>query len=260
MKVANRFVLTATLLVSATLPAYAGSVIIPPASATVAGNTSYALHDAVTVQQLYGASLLAGVPVGSEITGFQVRLAPFEATGPPSFMSTTNFQLDLGSSTAAVGSLSTNFAANEGSDTVNVYSDSLGIAHNSFPGGSSPNPIGPGVAFTAPYTYKGGDLLLTFTYTEWSGVTLLFDASNQSDAQMIQADGYNSSTATSSADGFALIIQLNFAPAAVPEPSSLVLAGIASSLGLCFLLRSRFKSHGSSLIEDAALGEECSDL
>ncbi len=112
----------------------------------------------------------------------------------------------------------------------------------------------------APYTYKGGDLLLTFTYTEWSGVTLLLDASNQSDAQMIQADGYNSSTATSSADGFALIIQLNFAPAAVPEPSSLVLAGIASSLGLCFLLRSRFRSQGSSLIENAALGEECADL
>lgn len=260
MKIANRFILTAILLVSATLPAYAGSVIIPQANATVAGNTSYALHDAVTVQQLYGASLLAGVPVGSEITGFQVRLAPFQATGPPSFMSTTDFQLDVGSSTAAVGSLSTNFAANEGSDTVNVYSGSLGIAHNGFHGGSSPNPIGPGVVFAAPYTYSGGDLLLTMTYTEWSGVTLLFDASSQSDAQMIQANGYNSSTATASADGFALIIQLNFAPAAVPEPSSLVLAGTAGSLGLCFLLRSRLRNHAASRIEDAALGEACSGL
>ena len=52
MKIAYRFVLTAILRVSATLDAYAGSVIIPPANATVAGNTSYALHDAVTVQQL----------------------------------------------------------------------------------------------------------------------------------------------------------------------------------------------------------------
>ena len=67
--------LTAALTAAAgwSASAYAAT-IVPQAQATVEGNNDFGWTSAATFQELIGTSHLTGVPVGTVITGFQLRL------------------------------------------------------------------------------------------------------------------------------------------------------------------------------------------
>ncbi|MBL8824804.1 MAG: hypothetical protein JNJ77_19615 [Planctomycetia bacterium] len=204
---------------------------MPPSRANTEGNTvfGYTTTTALTVQQLYGSSLLNGLPIGSQITGMQFRQNGGQPSGPSTVSFTPNFDIYLGPSNFPVGSLSTVVAANQGPGTVPVRNGSLSFGINSFPGGTSPNAFGPVINFTTPYTYSGGDLLMTFTWNftqvgnniDWDFDNSLVGAQYRQSPESF----YNSPTVSQNVPNGALVVQFQYA--AVPEPTTLALSGCA---------------------------------
>jgi len=111
---------------------------------------------------------------------------------------------------------------------VTARTGALSFAAGAFPSGGSPNAFGPLISFTIPYTYTGGDLLVTVRHTD-PGASANVDAQRDVNVQNVFADGDTAATATGSG-GFAPVVRLGFAPTApagaVPEPGTLALAGM----------------------------------
>jgi len=234
----NRITLGLVVLGLMDAVARADVYVVPAANTNTSGTgASFTLVGTdYTGQQVYGASLLSGLPVGAVIDGFRMRLGPGQST-VTSAVSSSNFDISIGPSAFHPGSLSTSTAGNEGPGTVLARSGPITFPANSFVGGANPNPFGPLISFTTPYTYTGGDLLLTFSDTAFSN-SPVFDAQAGlfSNAQGRQNIGvYNSSTVPQNVDGFALIVQFDYTLAsAVPEPSSLTLSGLSVLAGLAY--------------------------
>jgi hypothetical protein len=194
---ARRILLGLVVLGLIDVDARADVYVVPPANTNTSGTgASFTLTQTdYTGQQVYGASLLSGLPVGAVIDGFRLRLAAGQST-VTSATSSSHFDISIGPSAFAPGSLSTSTAGNEGPGTVLARSGPITFPANSFVGGANPNPFGPLIAFTTAYTYTGGDLLLTFSDTAFSN-SPIFDAQAGlfSNAQGRQNLGvYNSST------------------------------------------------------------------
>lgn len=226
----SRTILGVALLGFISPGAQADTYVVPPANAGASGSggTFSLLTVAYTGQQVYSSNLLSGLPVGAVIDGFRFRLAPGQATVTTA-VSSANFDISMGPSVFNPGSLSSTTASNQGPGTVLVRSGPITFAANSFIGGAGPNPFGPLIAFTTPYTYTGGPLLLTFSDTAFSQ-TVTFDAQANlfSNAQGRQNVGvFNSSTVPQNVDGFAMILQFNYSFNPVPEPSTFALCGLA---------------------------------
>jgi hypothetical protein len=225
--------------------------VVPPANANTSGTggTFTLVTTDYTGQGDYGASLLSGLPLGAVIDGLSFRLAPGQST-VTSASSSSNFDISIGPSAFPPGSLSTSTAGNEGPGTVLARSGAITFPANSFVGGANPNPFGPLISFTTPYTYTGGDLLLTFSDAAFS-TALVFDAqaglfSNAEGRQNLGV--YNSSTVPQDVDGFALIVQFDYTLAsAVPEPSSLTLSGLSVLAGLAYWCFGRRRTRAAAL-------------
>lgn len=210
--------------------------VVPPANAGTGGTggTFSLLTQDYTGQEVYSAALLAGLPNGAIIDGFRMRLAPGQST-VTSAVSSPNFDISIGPSVFHPGSLGTSTTGNQGAGTVLARSGPITFPANSFVGGSNPNPWGPLIPFTTTYTYTSGtDLLLTFSDRAFSsGVVLDAQTGLVGDAQGRQNVGvYNSSTVPASFNGFAIIVQLDYSLASVPEPSTWALLGVTAMLGV----------------------------
>ena len=118
-----------------------------------------------TVQYAFGESLLGDLPVGSAITGMSFRLNGGSSSWPASNVTFDNFDVQISASNNNPGSLNDFFGENIGDDLVTARSGPLTIFEDSFPSGSAPNPLGPQISFTTPFTYHGGPLLVTIRHT-----------------------------------------------------------------------------------------------
>jgi hypothetical protein len=221
--------------------ARAQTYVVPPANANTSGTggASFTLLTTdYTGQQVYAASLLSGLPVGSVIDGFSFRLGAGQSTVSTA-ISSAHFDISIGPSAFHPGSLSTSTAGNQGPGTVLARSGPISFPANSFVGGASPNPFGPLISFTNTYTYTGGDLLLTFSDTAFSGSAVMdAQAGLTGTAQGQQNIGvYASTTVPQAVNGFALITQFHYVP--VPEPSTLTLSGLTAMAGLTYRSFSR---------------------
>lgn len=206
-------------------PAAAGLIVAPTSLAAAEGNVSFSADTALTTQVVYAPAQLAGLLPGDRITGLQFRFNGGEAAGPAAPVSFANFDVYLGPSNFAPGSLSTSTAGNQGAGTVLARGGPITFAANSFPGGAGPNPFGPLIPFTTPYTYTGGDLLLTLSHSAPSSV-LVFDADvGLTGVQGRQNGGYNSSFVLQNMSQFAFVVQFTTAAPAVPEPATVVVFG-----------------------------------
>jgi hypothetical protein len=127
--------------------------------------------------------------------------------------------------------LNSTFAANIGPDVVLVRSGPLTVPTGAFTGGAGPNPFFD-IEFTTPYTYNGGDLLVTLGHTTaTSGTGFAIDANLVADGQA-NTDLTNSFTDTlgqTNLNNYP-ITEFSFSPAtaAVPEPASLTLLGLGA--------------------------------
>ncbi len=198
------------------------TAVVPTALNGVEGSLFYIYNGPLTFQQVYAPTQLSGLTPGSIITGMQLRIDSVLNASPASTV--TNFDVYLGPSNFAPGSLTNNVANNQGAGTVQVRAGSLSFAENAFPTGGSPNAWGPVIPFTSTFTYTGGNLLMTIAHTTPSN-ELDFDlGTGLSDVQIFQAQAYNATTLTDSEPGSAIAVQFTFT--AIPEPAVWYAIGI----------------------------------
>ncbi|MFO0859653.1 MAG: hypothetical protein U0570_03790 [Phycisphaerales bacterium] len=147
--------------------------VLPPANESVAGGTNnYIPLGADTGGRhltLYAADQLAGIPVGSVITGLQLRQRNAETTAWPSVNSNvTDYEIWLSQSAKTPSTMTTTFADNT-LNAVRVRDGSLALAANAYPGGgasgTTPEGWGPVLSFQTLYIYKGGVLGVEFRNT-----------------------------------------------------------------------------------------------
>jgi hypothetical protein len=235
----SRAAASLVLLAASTSPALAATAVVPANLATEEGEWAYGLTSELTGQQLFPASALTMLPVGAQITGMQFRLDGSSTSSPASNIA--NFDVFLEPTTLTT--LSPTFAANHGPDVVQTRSGALSFASGSYPNGGLPRSFGPVIPFSTAFTYAGGSILLTMSYSSPSG-WLIWDFSNSTaGAYWVQGDGYNQATANSASPNNTLITQFTYV---VPEPVNL-----AGAAGFALLVRRR-RSIGAALPDKTA--------
>jgi hypothetical protein len=214
------------LILTALFPSIARAdlIVLPNANTATSGNgnTLFPLGlTEATFQWVYSSSQLTSI-VGDNITSIGFRL-PAGASTVASATTFAQWNLVLSPSVNPPGSLSPFFPFNVGPGSTNVLSGPLTIPANSLVGGAGPNPFYD-ITFTTPYRYTGGDLLFTLTYLLGSSTTLAVDANTlpNSVTDTVSAGTFGAMEGTHGGSS-SPITQLDFTPAVVPEPSSLVL-------------------------------------
>jgi hypothetical protein len=217
---------------AASLSVIAGTVVVPNTNAAANGNAFTVIpftgspDSAWTFQFLLAASQFGSVPVGNQLTAIGFRLGAGQTTGPSSTFTDTSFLLELSSSPNGLGSLSTTFANNIGADAVTVYNSGLVVGANSLSGGAGPNPFFL-INFSTPYTYGGGNLLVTLIHSAPASGVLLLDANSPGDG-LGNTVGHSSFNATTGESGYNYpVTEFVFGPATTPEPATLGLVGTA---------------------------------
>lgn len=193
--------------------AYGNTTVLPSSSVDGSeGNGFFTLAGPLTVQTLFPASSLNGLPAGAIITGLQFRV---NNAGTAGNFSTDHLDLSLGP--ASSSTLDDSVAANQGPGTVQVRSGSYAVSFGDYPGGASPNAFGPVVSFNTPYVYSGGTLLLTLSEADSAG-QLDFDAvTGTPGVDYGQSNTYNATTLNSGSGEYSPVIQLVYD---VPEPAT----------------------------------------
>ena len=209
--------------------ATAATVVFPNAFASAVGPTDtvgpFGVGGGIGFQYLMAASQFSGVPVGSQITAMGIRVGATFATAPNPALSGT-YVIKLSTSNVALGSLTNNFANNAGANVTTVFNGTLNIAQNAVTGGAGPNPFYV-INFTTPYTYTGGDLLLSIANTNLTGGSIDVDAiavGALADSAVAGGNVHVSNVP---------VFQLTYTPAipGTPAPSSITL----TILGLAFV-------------------------
>lgn len=190
---------------------------------------------AVTFQFAYDASQFSGISNGSTLNGIGFRLP----AGVGTYAAALNYsQYSIAVATAAlpVGSLSATYASNVSGDETVVRSGALTIPGGSFVGGSNPNPFFE-IAFTTPFVYHGGSLVVTIRHSDpGSTVSAPVDANFTDTAAPPLTIGnsvadFSTASATTGQVGYFNVPVASFyftAPdGAVPEPASVVSSGTA---------------------------------
>jgi hypothetical protein len=230
----SRCYIVALVVLAAVGTARADTIVLPTSAAggsfeSVGGGP---LGDfAVTAQVAFVAGTKL-IPSGSRITGIGFRLDESAATGPASDMTFSQWDLQISRSLRPPASLSATFADNIAADVVLVRSGPLTVTADSLIGGGFPNPFMI-IPFTVPYTYTGGNLLLTLRKSEHTGDEgLLFDAVNEGGFFFFQWGSVVQSSA-SATSGFVNAINVPVTQLVFERPEAdAPLPGTLSLLGL----------------------------
>ncbi|MBS0190648.1 MAG: hypothetical protein U0573_02000 [Phycisphaerales bacterium] len=195
---------------------------LPPAFDAVAGTSGNSLpianYSEGTIQVMYGADQLTGIPAGSIITGMQLRLRNVDGPFPSVAYTASRYDVRLASSSLTPATMSSTFATNM-TGAVLVRSGALNVAANAYPGTGNPRAWGPVVAFTTPFVYPGGPLVIEWRVVSPSSTFAAYtDLVNTGTANryMETDNDANATTATTrppSAGG--PIVRLTFAPPAL---------------------------------------------
>lgn len=221
--------LLAILSLGVRQPVFANTLVVP--------STSTGTNPIVTQQALFGEGsndvtfqwVLAGsqltAMIGDPITGIGFRLGGGTTDiGPTTY---SMWDLELSSSLNPVGSLSTNFASNIAPNGVTVLSGPLSLGPVT--GGSGPNPFFL-IDFTSPFTYTGGDLLMTLNVANASTFNIFdVDANHVGDGvgdTVSQVPFINGGQPLAHFVNYPTTeFQYSGATSAAPEPSTLFLLG-----------------------------------
>ena len=172
-------------------------VVIPSGYENMPGNNyngSPFGDGAQRFQMAIAASALGAIAPGTAITGIAFRLSGAAPVAPQTL---TTFEVSLSVPANAPGSLSTTFSANRGADAVLTRSGPLTIAVADYPSGSSPNAFGRPIAFSTPYLYQGGNLLIEIATTSPSAI---FYTDNLYPTPINAQSAYSSSFSATTAD------------------------------------------------------------
>jgi hypothetical protein len=225
-----------------TAPAHASLIVIPGATAGVEqgspdssplGGDGHAWR----FQMVYGAGLLGGLTSGDIITGLTFRIdAVPEGTHNSALPAQTvdNYEIRLSTSVNAPGSMSLVFADNRGADEVIVRSGALTIGAGDFPGGGEPNAFGSIIAFTAPFVYTGGPLLIEIAHDGFDDGRFVDDSDYGAfDGEQVFGEGFAATGAPN--EGYvepqAMPIQLEFTRPGGPNQNQLAAPSVLNLFG-----------------------------
>ena len=213
--------------------AHAAEIVAPNAYADTAGyeyqssifgNGSTA---DVSFQEGFDASQFAGLAKGTTITGIGYRL-PSNLGGNADAIDYADFTVRIGTSTVPIASLGLDKAANEGADTIVARTGAFTLPANALTNtGAATNPFLT-INFATPYTYNGGDLLLTTSYSVQGAVPIIgVDAIDP--FGVVNTIGGNDPAFLRSHTFNAPVVMFSYAAGAVPEPQSwaLMVVGFA---------------------------------
>lgn len=170
---------------------------------------------------MYDASVLSSMPVGSVITGIQLRLSNLATTNfPASTFTAPRYDLRLAQTTLTPATMSITFANNL-LNPVLVRSGSLTLNANSYTSGASattPEAWGPVIPFTTPYAYAGGPLVMEFRTTSPSPTGAHFADQINNSAFGASRHATTNADATTSTNNSAdvLIVQLTYTTPTTP--------------------------------------------
>jgi hypothetical protein len=243
-KIDSRATMLALILMAPVLPA--ATIVIPAGLAGVEGtsDTSPLGQDGSgRFQQVFGASLLGGLAVGDVINGLTFRVIGLADDGVPAQI-VPEYEIRLSQSVNAPGSLSMTFANNRGADEVIVRSGQLIINAGDFPAtpNPGPEPFGTFIAFTTPYTYQGGNLLLEIAYSGFAiGRGSSEEINNAAGQQIFTFQQANPSQATADfSETGVFVTALNVNASNVPEPGTWVLFLAGAGLTILAKVRGTF--------------------
>ena len=192
---------------------------LPPANDVVAGVTGNLIPLGATLGgrylTLYAANQLTGIPVGSVITGLQLRQRNAETSPWPNpAVTIADYEIWLAQSTRTPATLSTTFADNL-QNPQRVRDGALGLDLNAYPGGaasgSTPEGWGPVISFQNFYVYQGGVLALEFR-SAGGGSPQQFADCVFSDASLAGLGSTTSPTNATGSTTAGLIVRLAFVP------------------------------------------------
>jgi len=208
--------------------------VVPNAYGSAIGNAGSLIllgTQARTYQAQVAASELGGIAVGTKIYSMSVRVTSSTIQNNSPAISYSNWNMQLAKAANSISGMSSTFANNMVSP-VTVKSGPLSFAAGAFQGGpitASPRPWGAEIVFQTPYTYTGGDLVMTVSHGVPTGSESIF-----ADALGSTAAGYGSQFRALStlAEGATVATNLTsafsiarFTTQPVPEPATLVLLG-----------------------------------
>ena len=212
-------------------PAQAQVVFAPNAFAAANGGskaTTAPFNNVSRYQQIYAASQFSALTSPELIT--QIAFRP--AKGQGAFTHTdTHIQFDLSTTTTAVSSLSSTFAANIGLNDQVVYNSALTFTSAGSPA-SGAGPFDLVVTLTTPFLYdpSAGNLVLDIRNFD-STFTGFVDGGSDPSTRLNFVDS-STTAATGSIQNFGLSTRFTFAPAPVPEASTTVSLGLLLALGM----------------------------
>ena len=213
----------------AAAPAAAGFVVVPGANTTAEGGLNnvypYVIGGSMRYQQVFNASEFATLGGPQTITDIRYRV---DGSFPGAFSLTLpSIQIDLSTTAAAAGSLSTTFAANVGADATTVYDGSLTLSSAGVP---APAPFDIVIPLATPFVYDpaAGNLLLDvrkfdgLTGTAGPAGFVVLDAVSTSPVtSRVYSFFVTSPVADGGFESYGLVTGFTFAPAAanaVPAP------------------------------------------
>jgi hypothetical protein len=235
----HQIVGASVLLAALTSSTLADNVVVPNANAATPGTAGLntLLRDLPrTYQMIIDDSHLAGIPVGSTLTGVQWRAfitAQNPATWPAVDFNYTDYDMFIGQAALPVGGGSTTFANNVvGGSNVQVLDGPLTIPAGSFSQGTLPNPSPWGhlISFDTGFVYNGGDIVFTAIHPGGSPAPALFlDAVASGVATGVQTFTATTAGATTGAASTSIIFNFSYTP--IPAPSALALLSLAGLVG-----------------------------
>jgi len=192
---------------------------LPPANEAVAGSSNNLIplgsSPGGRFLTLYAADQLAGIPVGSVITGLQFRQRNAETLPWPNpAANIVDYEIWLAQSTRTPATLSSTFADNL-QNPKQVRDGEFAVALNAYPGGaasgSTPEGWGPLISFQNFYVYQGGTLALEIR-TTGGGLPQQYADAESSSASLA---GLGTTISPTSATGIpvgGVIARLTFVP------------------------------------------------
>lgn len=170
------------------------------------------------MQVVLSASELRYIPVGSVIDSLWLRQFASPLVGAPGVdTSALDFEISLSSAVNPPESVSTTFAANQGSDLVLVHDGPLSIAAGTFPPGSV-GTFGKLAQFRRQFVYKGGPLCIDIRHSGLSTLISTLDLvpSSTSENRVITNSDPNATSGFFYASGYnGLAVKLGYIPSVI---------------------------------------------